>query len=137
MFDWQRRAGSQDARSKRLRRQNVVHSYKQASLVAWIRLSLDSPGGIDTGMWIDRVRSWKRLSDAMDRKRFTATPSKNALGLGTNATGMLLGAIFFGVYMGSSYLTRKWVMQQSDVPVAPPRSFREMKSFSSSEEGTR
>ena len=58
---------------------------------------------------------------------------KNALGLGKNATGMLLGAVFFGVYFGSSYLTRKWVMQQSDVPEPPPRYFRDMKSLKSEE----
>ena len=54
---------------------------------------------------------------------------KNALGLGANATGMLLGAVFFGVYFGSSYLTRKWVMQQSDMPEPPPKYFRDMKQL--------
>ena len=53
---------------------------------------------------------------------------KNALGLGPNVTGMLLGAILFGVYFGSSYLTRKWVMQQSDMP-EPPKYFRDMKQL--------
>ena len=58
-----------------------------------------------------------------------AVPGKNALGLGTNATGLLLGAIFFGVYFGSSYLTRKWVMQETDIPEPPPKYFRDMKSL--------
>ena len=53
---------------------------------------------------------------------------KNALGLGKNATGLLLGGVFFGVYFGSSYLTRKWVMQQTDVPEPPPRYYRDLKN---------
>ena len=57
-----------------------------------------------------------------------ATPGKNSLGLGPNATGFLLGAVFFGVYFGSSYLTRKWVMQESDIP-EPPKYFRDMKEL--------
>ena len=56
---------------------------------------------------------------------------KNALGLGVNATGLLLGTIFFGVYFGSSYLTRKWVMQESGLP-EPPKYFRDMKNLGQS-----
>jgi hypothetical protein len=58
---------------------------------------------------------------------------KNGLGLGKNATGMLLGAIFFGVYFGSSYLTRKWVMQQTDTPEPPPKNYRDLRSLTADE----
>jgi len=60
---------------------------------------------------------------------------KNYLGLGPNATGFLLGGIFFGVYFGSSYLTRKWVMQQRDEPEPPPKYFRDMKHLGQSADG--
>ena len=50
---------------------------------------------------------------------------KNGLGLGPNATGLALGVIFFGVYYGSAYLTKKWIMKSVDDPV-PPKYFREI-----------
>ena len=50
---------------------------------------------------------------------------KNALGLGINATGAALGALFFGVYFGSSYLARRWLVENSDNN--PPKYFRDIK----------
>ena len=41
---------------------------------------------------------------------------KNMFGLGINATGLLLGGLFFGVYFGSGALTRRFVMQKADQP---------------------
>jgi hypothetical protein len=51
---------------------------------------------------------------------------KNALGLGPNMTGLALAGVFFGVYFGSSFLTRKWIMQQTEDP-QPPKYFRDIK----------
>ena len=53
-------------------------------------------------------------------------PGKNSLGLGPNATGLALGILFFGVYYGSSFLTRKWVMQNTANP-EPPKYFRDIR----------
>ena len=50
---------------------------------------------------------------------------KNVLGLGPNVTGLLLGGLFFGVYFGSSYLTRRRIMQISDDP-QPAKYFRDL-----------
>ena len=52
--------------------------------------------------------------------------NKNALGLGINATGSLLGVIFFGVYFGSSYLTRRYIMSTTDDP-QPAKYFRDIR----------
>lgn len=49
----------------------------------------------------------------------------NSLGLGPNATGLALGVLFFGVYFGSSYLTRTWVMAKVENP-DPPKYFRDI-----------
>ena len=51
---------------------------------------------------------------------------KNWLGLGPNATGSLLGVIFFGVYFGSGFLTRRYIMTTTDEP-APPKFFRDIR----------
>ncbi len=51
---------------------------------------------------------------------------KNALGLGPNVTGLLLGGIFFGVYFGASFLTRRRIMENSDDP-QPAKFFRDIK----------
>lgn len=53
-------------------------------------------------------------------------PGKNALGLGAYATAGLLGALFFGTYFGSSYLTKRWIMQRTESP-DPPKYFRDIK----------
>ena len=51
---------------------------------------------------------------------------KNGLGLGPNATGLALGVLFFGVYYGSSYLTKVFIMGKIDNP-EPPKYFRDIK----------
>ena len=51
---------------------------------------------------------------------------KNALGLGVNATGLALGVLFFGVYFGSSMLTRRFIMERTDDP-QPAKYFRDLK----------
>ena len=51
---------------------------------------------------------------------------KNYLGWGPNVTGAALGAIFFGVYFGSSFLTRRWIMSNTDDP-QPARYFHELR----------
>ena len=51
----------------------------------------------------------------------------NFLGWGPNVTGLALGSIFFGVYFGSSYLTKQWIMRNSDEPPQPAKYFRDMK----------
>lgn len=66
----------------------------------------------------------------------SAAYGKNALGLGANATGFLLGGVFFGVYFGSTYLTRKWIMQQSDVVDPPPKYFRDLKNIGQPEKSS-
>ena len=52
--------------------------------------------------------------------------NKNFLGLGPNVTGLILGGIFFGTYFGSSYLTRKLIMDKTDDP-QPAQYFREIR----------
>ena len=51
---------------------------------------------------------------------------RNALGLGPNVTGLILGGIFFGVYFGSGFMTRRYIMQTTDEP-NPPKFFRDIK----------
>ena len=51
---------------------------------------------------------------------------KNWLGLGPNVTGLALGAVFFGVYFGSGFLTRRYIMATVDDP-QPPKSFRDIR----------
>ena len=51
---------------------------------------------------------------------------KNALGLGPNVTGLILGGIFFGVYFGSGFVTRRYVMGQTEDP-QPPKYFRDIR----------
>ena len=51
---------------------------------------------------------------------------KNSLGLGVNVTGALLGGLFFGVYFGSGFLTRRYIMSQTDTP-QPPKYFRDIR----------
>lgn len=54
---------------------------------------------------------------------------KNALGLGPNVTALLLGAACCGVYYGSTYVLRKWVMQDTGLPEPPSlKSFRDLKN---------
>jgi len=61
-----------------------------------------------------------------------AVAGKNFLGLGPNVTAIGLGFIFFGVYFGSSHLTRKWVMQQNEEEeLSPPKYFRDVRVVSS------
>ena len=50
---------------------------------------------------------------------------KNGLGLGPNATGLALGVLFFGVYYGSAYLTKTWIMANTENP-NPPKYFRDI-----------
>ena len=52
---------------------------------------------------------------------------RNALGLGPNVTGLILGGIFFGVYFGSSFLTKRWIMANSEGELERAKYFREMK----------
>ena len=51
---------------------------------------------------------------------------KNALGLGKNVTGLLLGGLFFAVYVGSSWGTKKWVMSKQELAGEKPRYFRDV-----------
>lgn len=51
--------------------------------------------------------------------------NKNFLGLGPNVTALLLGGIFFGTYFGSSWATRKMIMEKTEDP-NPPRYFRDI-----------
>ena len=51
---------------------------------------------------------------------------KNGLGLGKNATGLLLGGIFVAVYFGSKYGTEKWVMKRQDLSGEAPKMFRDI-----------
>lgn len=43
--------------------------------------------------------------------------------------GLLLTAGFLGVYFGSSYYTKKWIManRDPDEPLQPAKSFKELK----------
>lgn len=50
---------------------------------------------------------------------------KNALGLGPSATGVALGIVFFGVYIGSSVLTRRFVMR-TNPDAQRPAYFRDI-----------
>jgi hypothetical protein len=52
---------------------------------------------------------------------------RNALGLGPNVTGLLLGGVFFGVYFGSSYLTRRYIMNTAVEEPQPPKYFRDIR----------
>jgi len=52
--------------------------------------------------------------------------NKNIFGLGPGVTGGVLGAVFFGVYLASSQLTKKFVMQQSGTPPEKPAYFRDV-----------
>ena len=57
---------------------------------------------------------------------FKAPPAgKNFLGWGPNVTGLALAGLFFGVYYGSAYWARKWVLQSVDEPERP-KYFREV-----------
>jgi len=51
---------------------------------------------------------------------------KNALGLGPNATGLILGAVLVGTYYGSAFLTKRLVMQKKDEPAEKPQFFRDI-----------
>lgn len=51
---------------------------------------------------------------------------KNFLGWGPNVTGAVLGGIFFGVYFGSGFLTRRYIMTTTDDP-QPPKYFRDIR----------
>ena len=51
---------------------------------------------------------------------------KNALGLGPNVTGSLLGIVFFGVYFGSSWATRRYIMSTTENP-EPAKFFRDIR----------
>lgn len=61
--------------------------------------------------------------------RSQVTYGINALGLGPNMMGLLLTAGFLGVYFGSSYYTKKWIManRDPDEPLQPAKSFKELK----------
>ena len=52
---------------------------------------------------------------------------KNSLGLGPNVTGLLLGSLFFGVYFGSSWYTRRWIINNSDGELQPPKNFKDIR----------
>ena len=41
-------------------------------------------------------------------------------------TGLALGAVFFGVYFGSGFLTRRYIMNTVENP-EPPKSFRDIR----------
>ena len=47
--------------------------------------------------------------------------------IGNNLGGLMLGGIFIGVYFGSSYLTKIWVMQDSEQQPVAPQYFRDIK----------
>lgn len=51
---------------------------------------------------------------------------KNFLGWGQNVTGAVLAGIFFGVYFGSGYLARRYIMKTTDDP-QPPKFFRDIR----------
>jgi len=57
---------------------------------------------------------------------FLPMSNKNIFGLGPGVTGGVLGAVFFGVYLASSQLTKKFVMQQSGTPPEKPAYFRDV-----------
>ena len=57
---------------------------------------------------------------------FVPMSNKNIFGLGPGVTGGVLGAVFFGVYLASSQLTKKFVMQQSGTPPEKPAYFRDV-----------
>lgn len=59
---------------------------------------------------------------------------KNKLGLGPNATGLLLGFIFFGAYFGSSWYTKRWIMANADGPLEPPKNFKDIRIVKSEPE---
>ena len=54
-----------------------------------------------------------------------AIPGKNFLGWGPNVTGLALASLFFGVYYGSSFLARKWILEEVEEPQRP-KYFREV-----------
>lgn len=56
-----------------------------------------------------------------------ATLGKNSLGLGPNVTGLLLGGLFFGVYFGSSWYTKQWIIQNNDGELQPPKNFKDIR----------
>ena len=56
-----------------------------------------------------------------------ATLGKNFLGLGPNLTALGLATVFFGVYYGTAWYTRKWVHEQTDGNPVRPHSFSEVK----------
>jgi len=62
-----------------------------------------------------------------------ATLGKNFLGLGPNLTALGLATVFFGVYYGTAWYTRKWVHEQTDGNPVRPHSFSEVKVVDNSE----
>jgi hypothetical protein len=61
------------------------------------------------------------------RPQQQAVLGKNSLGLGPNVTGLLLGGLFFGVYFGSSWFTRRWIINNSDNELQPPKNFKDIR----------
>ena len=62
-----------------------------------------------------------------------ATLGKNFLGLGPNITALGLATVFFGVYYGTAWYTRRWVHEQTDGNPVRPHSFSEVKVTDNSE----
>lgn len=67
----------------------------------------------------------KRARDMSKSASPNAIAGKNFLGWGPNITGLALASLFFGVYYGSSFLARKWILQEVEEPVRP-KYFREV-----------
>ena len=54
--------------------------------------------------------------------------------IGNNAAGLMLGGLFIGVYCGSSYLAKIWVMQDAESQPIPPQYFRDIKVVNNDDE---
>lgn len=56
-----------------------------------------------------------------------ATLGKNFLGLGPNITALGLATLFFGVYYGTAWYTRRWVHEQTGGAPVKPTSWADVK----------
>jgi hypothetical protein len=110
-----------------------VHDVSSTSSLHDLRSVMVSIVARGSSPWMpsSRAAAARRLSSKTPpprpRPQQQAVLGKNSLGLGPNVTGLLLGGLFFGVYFGSSWFTRRWIINNSDNELQPPKNFKDIR----------